>query len=702
MDAARLEGSKVFAKDFMQRNRIPTARYRTFDEFQKAQEYLDSVDHDVVIKADGLAAGKGVIVPSSKTEAHKALKEIMLEREFGDAGRQVVIEEYLEGDELSVLTFCDGYTIRSLPPAQDHKRINEGDLGPNTGGMGCYAPTKIAPNEKIVEIDRTIVQPTIDAMRRERTPFVGLLFTGLMMTESGPRVLEYNVRGGDPETQTLLPLLSADTDLAEVMVACTEHWLDAVNIKIERKFSVTVVVSAEGYPGPYKKNRTVYLDPLPSDTLVFHAGTAVTHGVLTSTGGRVIAATSTGTTLEAAVQRAYDGMNSIRFEGMHYRRDIAHRALKVQSTEPTTFHSTEALTYATAGVSIDAGNALVSQIKPLVRATARSGADAVLGGFGGAFKLSQAGFGDTAPTIISAIDGVGTKLKVAHALNKHDTVGIDLVAMNVNDLIVQGAEPLVFLDCFSCSKLDVQMTATVVRGITDGCKLARCALVGGETAEMAGLYQDNEYDLVGVSIGAVPHTRTILPDVGNMVEGDILLGLASSGVHSNGFSLIRKVIDHRRLSLLDPAPWAPQTSLGLSLLTPTKIYVRSLLEIVENGMIKGMSHITGGGLVENVPRMLPEHLTAEIDVASWKIPTVFSWLQAAGNIPSEEMSRVFNNGIGMVLVVSDIASGELAKRLEVEGETVHKIGKLIRRQAGKAHCTLKNMKKWDEASAIWR
>lgn len=686
----------------MQRNKIPTAKYHTFNEFTEANEYIRTVDHNIVVKADGLAAGKGVLIPASKVEAYRALEDIMLKREFGDAGNKVVIEEFLEGEELSVLTFCDGYTIRSLPPAQDHKRINDGDEGPNTGGMGCYAPAKPASRELLAEIDKTIIQPTIDAMRRERVPFVGILFTGLMMTKSGPKVLEYNVRGGDPETQTLLPLLNADTDLAEVMVACTDHWLDAVDIKMQPCFSATVVASAEGYPGPYKKNQPIYLGKHPSDILVFHAGTAKNDQQLITTGGRVIAASSTGMTLEAAVERAYQGIRSIKFEGMHFRQDIGHRAFKVQNSESSFLRGREPLTYAASGVSIDAGNALVSQIKPLVRATARPGADAVIGGFGGAFSLSQAGFGENSPTIISAIDGVGTKLKVAYALNKHDTVGIDLVAMNVNDLVVQGAEPLVFLDCFSCSKIDIETTTTVIRGIRDGCKLANCTLVGGETAEMAGMYQKGEYDLVGVSIGAVSVGRPILPDTGSMAEGDVLVGLTSSGVHSNGFSLIRKVIDLCHLSLEDPAPWRPDQSLGLSVLEPTKIYVRSLLKIIEGNLVKGISHITGGGLVENVPRMLPEHLAAEIDVASWQIPPVFAWLQAAGNISVGEMSRVFNNGIGMVLVIPADATKEVTRILQAEGETVHVIGKLVGRQTGEAHCILKNTQTWEDASAVWR
>ncbi|KAL9112712.1 MAG: hypothetical protein Q9227_003015 [Pyrenula ochraceoflavens] len=720
--AAQLEGSKVLSKEFMQRNGIPTAKYQSFASYEEARKHLESVKYSVVIKADGLAAGKGVIIPKTPQEAQHALKEMMLNKEFGDAGSRVVIEEFLEGDEVSILSFCDGYTIRSLPPAQDHKRVYDGDEGPNTGGMGCYAPTPITSKELLSEIDRTIVQPTIDATRREGAPFVGLLFTGLMLTSSGPKVLEYNVRGGDPETQTLLPLLDNDTDLAEIMVACTEHWLDGVKVGIDQKFSATVVAAAEGYPGPYKKNIPMTLSSPPANTYVFHAGTHSSQNRLVTTGGRVIAAIATAATLEAAVSLAYSGLSKIKFGGMHFRKDIAHRALKPPSTAQqtsTTSVSAAPLTYASAGVSITAGNNLVSLIKPSVAATSRPGSSALIGGFGGAFSLADAGYGTGSPTLIAAIDGVGTKLAVAHALSKHDTVGIDLVAMNVNDLIVQGAEPLAFLDCFSCGKLDVSLAATVVRGIAEGCKISRCALIGGETAEMAGLYRGKDYDLAGVAIGAVPHGRTILPDTASMVAGDVLLGLASSGVHSNGFSLIRKIMERQHqetgLDYSSPAPWDPHTTIGQSILTPTRIYVRSLLKVLLHSQpssspttpkikIKGLSHITGGGLLENIPRTLPPHLTASLDATTWPRPPIFSWLQRAGSVPLEEMARVFNNGIGMVLVVGRSECAEVVRELEEEGEgegeggkTVYRIGELVERQEEEGEgtgCVLKNLDTW--------
>ncbi|XP_014559861.1 hypothetical protein COCVIDRAFT_23814 [Bipolaris victoriae FI3] len=326
--AATMEGSKTFSKDFMKRHNIPTAAYENFSKYEDAKAYLDTISHSVVIKASGLAAGKGVIIPQTKEEAHAALKDIMLDREFGAAGDEVVIEEFLEGDELSILTFSDGRTIKSLPPAQDHKRIFDNDQGPNTGGMGTYAPTRIAPREVLDRVDKEILQPTIDGMRSEGFEFKGVLFTGLMMTKDGPKVLEYNVRFGDPETQSLLALMEGD--LAQVMVACADGRLADVDVKVSNRSAATVVVAAGGYPGSYAKGTVMKLDATPEDVVLFHAGTSFSDNTLKTSGGRVIASTATAPTLEEAVAKAYKGVECIHFEGMQYRKDIAGRALKKQ------------------------------------------------------------------------------------------------------------------------------------------------------------------------------------------------------------------------------------------------------------------------------------------------------------------------------------------------------------------------------------
>ncbi|KAI1117008.1 phosphoribosylamine--glycine ligase [Nemania sp. NC0429] len=697
--AAYMEGSKTFSKDFMKKHNIPTAAYENFSDYEKARQYLDSVQHDVVIKASGLAAGKGVIIPTTKDEAHRALESIMQDKEFGTAGDEVVIEEFLAGDELSILTFSDGYTIKSLPPAQDHKRVGEGDTGLNTGGMGCYAPTNIATPELVAQIDRDIIQPTIDGMRRDEIPFKGVLFTGLMITSSGPRVLEYNVRFGDPETQTVLPLLSDDTDLAKIMLACSRGHLDSVSIKIKNEFSATVVLSAGGYPESYAKGDEITIQPPPPAVNIFHAGTKLADGKLRTAGGRVIAASATASeSLRAAVDKAYEGVRHIQFKDMYYRKDIAHRAFKPTSD------TKEALTYAQAGVSIDAGNRLVERIRTAVRSTRRPGADAEIGGFGGEVDLSKAGFTSDAPIMVGAIDGVGTKLMIAQATRNHRTVGIDLVAMNVNDLVVQGAEPLMFLDYFGCSKLDPEVAAQFVESVAAGCREANCALVGGETAEMPGMYSADDYDAAGAAIGAMlPANR--LPRLDAMRPGDVLLGLASSGVHSNGFSLVRRILARENLAYSAPAPWISSsssstptttttttTTVGESLLTPTRIYVRSVLKALPH--LKGLAHITGGGLTENVPRTLPAHLAAEIDVGAWELPAVFRWLKKAGNVQAAEMARTFNTGIGMVAVVAAADADDAAATLRAEGETVYVIGTLVERGPGGEGCVLKGLESW--------
>ncbi|MFI5410005.1 phosphoribosylformylglycinamidine cyclo-ligase [Kaistia sp. UC242_56] len=335
-----------------------------------------------------------------------------------------------------------------------------------------------------------------------------------------------------------------------------------------------------------------------------------------------------------------------------------------------------ALSYADAGVDIDAGNRLVDMIKPLVKATRRPGADADIGGFGGVFDPKAAGYTD--PLLVAANDGVGTKLKVAIDTGIHDTVGIDLVAMCVNDLIVQGAEPLFFLDYFATGKLDPAEAATVVAGIAQGCRIAGAALIGGETAEMPGLYKAGDYDLAGFAVGAVERTGLLpRPDI---AEGDVLLGLASSGVHSNGFSLVRKIVELSGLDFDAPAPFAPQLSLGRALLEPTRIYVKPLLAAIRaTGAIKAMAHITGGGFVDNIPRVLPDALAASVDLDAVTVPPVFAWLSKTGGVAEHEMLRAFNCGVGMIVVVSPEAVEAVTAALAAEGESVMQLGTLVPR-----------------------
>jgi len=334
------------------------------------------------------------------------------------------------------------------------------------------------------------------------------------------------------------------------------------------------------------------------------------------------------------------------------------------------------LTYADAGVDIEAGNTLVDRIKPLAKATARAGSDAGLGGFGAFFDLKGAGYND--PLLVSGTDGVGTKLKIAIESGIHDTVGIDLVAMCVNDLVVQGAEPLFFLDYFATGALDVETATQVVSGIAEGCRQAGCALIGGETAEMPGMYGDGDYDLAGFAVGAVERDEVLTGE--DVQAGDVLIGIASSGVHSNGFSLVRKILSLDGLKFHNPAPFDPGVSVGKSLLTPTRIYVKDVLDAIRSGGVHSVCHITGGGFYENLPRVVPEDLGCLIGAGSWPRLPVFNWIEEGGGVHPNEMFRTFNCGIGMVLAVARDQKQTILDLLNAESEQAYAIGRIVPRE----------------------
>jgi phosphoribosylformylglycinamidine cyclo-ligase/phosphoribosylamine--glycine ligase/phosphoribosylglycinamide formyltransferase/phosphoribosylformylglycinamidine cyclo-ligase len=331
------------------------------------------------------------------------------------------------------------------------------------------------------------------------------------------------------------------------------------------------------------------------------------------------------------------------------------------------------LTYAQAGVDIDAGAALVEAIKPLAKSTRRPGADAALGGFGALFDLKAAGYAD--PLIVSTTDGVGTKLKIAIDTGLHDSVGVDLVAMCVNDLLAQGAEPLLFLDYFATGKLDVATATRVVGGIAEGCRQAGCALVGGETAEMPGMYEGGDYDLAGFCVGAVERGK-VLPDLAAQKSGDLIIGVASSGPHSNGYSLVRRIVERSGLSWTDPAPFHGDTSLAQALMAPTRIYIKSVLPVIRSGLVSACAHITGGGLIENPPRVLAEGLAARFDWNAWPLPPVFEWLQRAGGVSDQEMRRTFNCGVGLILTCAPENAEPVLAALLNAGESAFVCGEL--------------------------
>jgi phosphoribosylformylglycinamidine cyclo-ligase len=340
---------------------------------------------------------------------------------------------------------------------------------------------------------------------------------------------------------------------------------------------------------------------------------------------------------------------------------------------PNQRHNRPPISYRDSGVDIDAGNALVEAIKPLARSTRRTGAGADLGGFGALFDLKAAGFKD--PILVASNDGVGTKLKIAIETGQHSTIGIDLVAMCVNDLLTQGAEPLFFLDYLACGKLDVEAARTVIAGVAEGCRQAGCALIGGETAEMPGMYSGSDYDLAGFAVGAAERDALLpRPDI---AAGDVLIGLLSSGVHSNGYSLVRRLVAEAQLAWDAAAPFAPAMSLAEALLVPTRIYVRPVLQALrETGGIKGLAHITGGGLSENLPRVLPDGLAAHVDLAAWKVPAVFGWLGSVGNLDDAEMLRTFNCGLGLVVVAAKSDTSKVLTALRGAGEAPLLIGEI--------------------------
>ncbi|NXO86657.1 PUR2 protein, partial [Sitta europaea] len=682
--AAQLESSKSFSKAFLDRHEIPTARWKSFTDPKAACAFINSATFPaLVVKASGLAAGKGVIVAATREEACKAVTEIMQDKSFGTAGETVVVEELLEGEEISCLCFSDGVTIAPMPPAQDHKRLMDGDEGPNTGGMGAYSPAPQISKDLLQKIRETILQKTVDGMRKEGVPYLGVLYAGLMLTKDGPKVLEFNCRFGDPECQVILPLLRSD--LYEVMQAVINRRLaSSMPAWKEDSAAVTVVMASQGYPGAYPKGLEItgLAQARQLGLQVFHAGTALKDGRVVTSGGRVLTVTAISQDLPAALREANLGVAAIHFQGATYRRDIGYRAIAF-------LRQSRGLTYKNSGVDIEAGNTLVQRIKPFAAATSRSGCNAELGGFAGLFDLRAAGYRD--PILVSGTDGVGTKLKIAQECQKHDTIGQDLVAMCVNDILAQGAEPLFFLDYFACGKLDVEVAQGVIAGIADACRKAGCALLGGETAEMPGMYPLGEYDLAGFAVGAVERGQ-MLPQLDRITEGDVVIGVASSGVHSNGFSLVRKIVEKSSLDFSSRVGVSGDQTLGELLLTPTKLYSKTLLPVLRSGHTKAFAHITGGGLLENIPRVLPESFGVVLDALTWKIPEIFCWLHKEGNLSEEEMARTFNCGLGAVLVVQKEMAQQVLRDIQ-EHETAWLIGKVVPLQKGSDNVKVLNLQR---------
>jgi len=633
--AAQIETSKSFAKQFMQRHGIPTARFAAFKQLEPALKYLDGLNYPVVIKASGLAAGKGVLLPGGKDEARRALHAMLVEGQFGQAGEEVIIEERLEGEEVSLLAFTDGKAISVMPPAQDHKRLLDGDRGPNTGGMGAYAPAPICPSEMQTRLVSEVLRPAVDGLRAEGTPFAGVLYAGLIFTRDGPQVLEFNARFGDPETQVILPLL--ETDLLEICDACAHGELSGVPVRWKNRSAVCVVIASAGYPGKSSPPAPVHgLEALPHGSLVFHAGTGIKEGQILATGGRVLGITCTGEELRQAVSAAYAAVARINFRGAQYRNDIAHKALRA----PVSL-------YQGAGVNIDAGNRAVDLMRAAVSSTYDRRVLAGIGAFGGLFDAGELK-GMCNPVLVASTDGVGTKVKLAASLCRYRGIGLDIVNHCINDILVQGARPLFFLDYFATSRLQPEVVAEIVSGVSEACRLAGCVLIGGETAEMPGVYLEGEFDLAGTIVGCLERDH-MLPK-GDIHPGDRLVGIQSYGPHTNGYSLLRKIFEPAELNRVLPELGG---SLADALLVPHRSYLSLLLPLVEASpaVIKGLAHISGGGFIENIPRILPEGMGACIHKGSWPVTAIFQLAQRRSQISDAEVYRIFNMGIGMVVVV---------------------------------------------------
>ncbi|XP_019379546.1 PREDICTED: trifunctional purine biosynthetic protein adenosine-3-like isoform X3 [Gavialis gangeticus] len=683
--AAQLETSLGFSKAFLDRHGIPAARWKAFTNPQEAYRFVNSTDFPaLVVKAGGPAARKEVIIAASKEEACEAVQKMMQENMFGESGEMVVVEELLKGEELSCLCFTDGVTVAPMPLAQVHRYLMDGDRGPNTEGLGAFCPAPQVPEALLQKIKDAIFQPIVDSMRQEGTPYIGVLQTRLMLTKDGVKVLNFKCHFGDPECQVILPLLK--NDFYEVIEAIIEGKLcSLMPVWSENSTAVSVVMISKGYPGDYANGMEItgLLQAKELGVEVFHSGTTVKDGKVVTNGGRVLTVTAVKEDLMSALEEANEGVAAIQFHGAIYWKDVGYPILGflTQSVGPVCKgRSMETLT----------SNILIDHCEQPTESNTISGSHSELEGFAGLFDLRASGYDD--PILVSRTKGLGTKLQIAQVCKKHNTVGQDLVAMCINDILAQGAEPLFFLDYFAYSKLDAEVTQVIKEGIADACRRAGCILLGTEIAKMPGMYSLSEYDLAGFVVGAVER-REMLLQLERIADGDVVIGLASSGIHSSGFNLVRKILLMSSLHYTAPVPGGcGDQTLGELLLTPVNMYSKSLLPVFRSGCVKSCAIIAEGGLMKSIPRILPESCGVVLDAYSWKIPQIFSWLHNEGNLSEEEMAQAFNCGIGAVLVVQK----ELAKQVLMDiqrHEEAWVIGNIVPMHTGSAPVKVKNLLK---------
>lgn len=661
MAAARLETSKIHCREFAGRHAIPGPRWAAFggaDAAAVAVTWADTLGSEVVVKADGLMAGKGVVVPATRDERDRAIAAA------AEGGGPFLLEERMTGEEVSLLVFCDGHTVRAMPAARDHKRIHEADRGPNTGGMGAYAPTCFCPPDVEEQILREIVMPAVRGLAAEGNPYVGVLYAGVMLTAAGPLLVEFNCRFGDPEAQVILPLL--ETDLLDVVTACCAGRLDEVAVAWSDQVSCAVVIAAPGYPARPETGAVIHgLDEAGAEhgVTVFHSGTDSRDGETVTSGGRVLTVTAVGADLRAARQLALRGVGHVSFPGAVHRRDIGWREL-ARTTGG----------YAASGVNVEEGNRAVALMKRKIESTHTPAVMSGVGAFGGAIGFVQAA-SMKEPVLVASTDGVGTKVMVAAESGSCATLGHDIVNHCVNDILVQRATPLFFLDYFAASSLSAPLVAEIVGGMADACRENNCVLLGGETAEMPGVYHDGHFDIAGTMVGVVERDRLLpRPDV---VPGDVLIGIASSGLHTNGYSLARRIFEGLPL---DACPPGMAVTLAEALLAPHRSYLGVLAPLLGTDLVKALVHVTGGGFIENIPRVLPADTDAVVNLCSWRTLPVFEVMRAVSGLEEQELHRTFNMGIGMIVVVSradaEAARGLIGEETWVIGQVTPGTGKV--------------------------
>jgi len=657
--AAQLEGSKTFAREFAARHGIPGPECAPFADVGAAVEWVDQFDRPVVVKADGLASGKGVIIPADRVETERAIYDLLAERTMGDAGATVLLEERLEGEEISLFGIADGKRVVVLGTAQDHKRVGEGDVGPNTGGMGAFAPVP-GKGEIEDELAKTFLQTVVDGMNDDGTPYIGIIYAGIMLTEQGPKLIEYNCRLGDPEAQVILPLLKGD--VLDLLDAAASGRLE--NIRFERvpdQTAATVVVAARGYPASPALDVPVPVVDCPSDVAIIHGATRIDDdGSVVSRGGRVLSVTATGPELADALTKIYGVVSSLVGEQLFARRDIGWRYVAGDA-------------YARAGVSLTTASEVNRRIADSVVSTHDSRVVAGHGSFGGVFDLgSLAGMRD--PLLVASTDGVGTKTILAAQLDAWESIGADIVNHGINDVLVQGARPAFFLDTIAAASLNSDVVGRIVDGMAAACRDADCVLLGGETAEMPDVLASGAVDVSGTMIGVVARSK-LLPR-STIGPGHVLLGLQSSGLHTNGYSLARKVFSGTDLSELMPdsdgSPSSP--TIGQALIEPHRSYLHPLAATLESDLVHGLAHITGGGLIDNVPRTLPDGCGAVIETDSWEWPSLFKLIVGQAGLNKVEAHQILNLGIGMVAVV---APGDLADVQRLIPEPTMVIGRVV-------------------------